>query len=119
MAKIIVERVEGSLVDRRSIYRVYIDGRHRGNVASCESRDFDVSLGTHTVKICIDSYSSAPIKVAVLDTIRLTCRPNIAHAFGMLSIIPSSSWISMREEVDYTAERSCIIPEESAIAAAA
>jgi hypothetical protein len=100
MASITVERSEGSLIDRRSLYRVMIDGVFRGTVASCGAVTFDVPVGTHTVKICIDSYCSAPIKVDVLGSIRLTCRPNIAHAFGMMSMIPVSGWISMREEFD-------------------
>jgi hypothetical protein len=98
MAQIIVERTEGSLADRLSSYRVYIDGKHRGDLASQETGVFDVEVGTRTLKLCIDSYWSPPIKVAVLAKTRVVCTPNIAHAFGMLSMLSTGSWISVREE---------------------
>jgi hypothetical protein len=100
MAHIIVERTEGSLADRLSQYRVYIDGKLRGTLASQETASFDVEMGTRSVKIGIDSYCSPPIKVAVLDSTRVTCTPNIAHALGMASMLSPKSWISVREEAD-------------------
>jgi len=98
MPKIIVERSEGSLADRLSTYRVFIDGKHRGDLTSRECAEYDVGFGTHAVKICIDSYCSPSIKLAVIGNTRLVCTPNIAHAFGMVSMISPSSWISIREE---------------------
>jgi hypothetical protein len=104
MPQIIVERIEGSLADRRSSYRIYIDGAHRGDLASKETGVYDVELGTRSVKIGIDSYCSPPIKVAVLGRTRLVCRPSIAHAFGMVSRVSPSSWITVQEEPDVAAD---------------
>jgi hypothetical protein len=98
MAHIIVERTQGSLADRVSQYRVYIDGTLRGTLASQETAEFDVEIGARSVKIGIDSYCSPPIKVAVLDRTRVICTPNIAHALGMASMLSPKSWIKVREE---------------------
>jgi hypothetical protein len=105
MAQIIVERTEGSLADRLSSYRVYIDGKFRGNIANKETGVYDVEFGTRTVKIGIDSYCSPPIKVAVTGKTRLTCTPNIAHALGMVSMISPGKWITVREEADLAQQR--------------
>lgn len=110
MAQIIIERTEGSLADRLSLYRVYIDGEHRGNLANKETATYEVEAGTRSVKIGIDSYCSPPIKVAVLARTRVTCTPNIAHAVGMASILSPSSWITVREEPETAPRQSAIYP---------
>ncbi len=112
MAHIIVERTEGSLADRLSQYRIYIDGKFRGTLASQETAEFDVEIGTRSVKIGIDSYCSPPIKVAVLARTKVTCTPNIAHALGMASMLSPNSWISVREEPDLVPH--CLPPAQIA-----
>ncbi len=101
MARIIVERTEGSLADRLIQYRVYIDGKLRGAVANMETAEFDVEMGTRSVKFGLDSYCSPPIKVAVLGSTRVTCWPNLAHALGMAAFLPPGAWITVREEPDF------------------
>jgi diguanylate cyclase (GGDEF)-like protein/PAS domain S-box-containing protein len=103
MAQIIVERAEGSLIDRLQAYKVIIDGQVRGTARHSEIWAFNVAAGTHTVSFGIGYYRSVPIRVAVAIRTRLVCRPTAAHAFGLLGLLSPGSWIATREEDDVAA----------------
>lgn len=105
MVRIIVERREGSLIDRYRPYSIIIDGRVRGVVQNRESWAFDVEAGTHTVSIRVGQYSSPPIKLVVEGSTRLVCHSGVAAAFGLLALTNPSDWISVREETEAMAAR--------------
>ncbi len=95
---IVIERGEGSLLDRFRRYKVFIDGEFRGNIRHQEKWAFMVPAGTHTVSFRIAWFSSPPIKVTVVKRTRLICRSSVAHAFGLFSLLQPGSWITVREE---------------------
>jgi PAS domain S-box-containing protein len=96
--QIIVEREEGSFLDRLRAYRVIIDGVYRGNVRQKEKWSFAVTAGTHTVILRMDYYSSPPVKLAVANRTRLVCRSSLAHALGLLAVMTPGAWIAVHED---------------------
>jgi EAL domain-containing protein (putative c-di-GMP-specific phosphodiesterase class I) len=100
MPQIIVERAEGSLIDRFRSYKVVIDGEFRGMIRPKECWSFAVDPGTHTVTFHIDYYRSPALRLVVFNRTRVVCRSSAAHAFGMLNYITTNSWITVIEEDD-------------------
>jgi hypothetical protein len=98
MPQIIVDREAGSLADRFRPYTVIIDGKVRGTIRHSERCAFAVPGGTHSVSFQAGDYYSPPLKVAVVNSTRLTCWSTMAHALGLMAWVPASSWISIREE---------------------
>jgi diguanylate cyclase (GGDEF)-like protein/PAS domain S-box-containing protein len=98
VSQIIVERAEGSLLDRFSAYRVIIDGVYRGSVRQKEKWSFTVSAGAHNVVLRTTYSSSPPVKVSVANRTRLMCRSSLAHALGLLAVVSPRPWISVHED---------------------
>lgn len=98
MAKIIVMRSEGSLIDRFRAYRVVIDGELRGEIKAKEEWSYTVAPGAHAISFGVGYYRSPPIKVVVENQTRLTCHSGVAHAFGLVPLVSPSSWITARED---------------------
>jgi EAL domain-containing protein (putative c-di-GMP-specific phosphodiesterase class I) len=116
MPHIIVERAEGSLIDRFRPYKVVIDGEFRGMIRPKECWSFAVDPGTRTVTFHIDHFRSPPLRVVVFNRTRLLCRSSAAHAFGMLNYLTSNAWITVIEEDDASSFEAPhpteIVPEE-------
>jgi diguanylate cyclase (GGDEF)-like protein/PAS domain S-box-containing protein len=93
-----IERGEGSVMDRLRSYKVMIDGQYRGSIRQKEKWSFDVAAGTHEVSFKVEPYRSQPMNVAVATRTRLVCESAAARAFGMLGVFSPGSWISVREE---------------------
>ena len=53
MAKIVLTRDHG-YADRIRKYRVFIDDKNVGKIASGETMEYDVSAGKHTIQVKID-----------------------------------------------------------------
>jgi diguanylate cyclase (GGDEF)-like protein/PAS domain S-box-containing protein len=102
MPQIVVERPEGSLVDRFRSYRVMIDGEYRGSIRQKEKWAYSVPAGTHTVVFRINYYCTPPLKIAVVNRTRVICRSGVAQAFGVVALFSPNSWLSIREEDDGT-----------------
>jgi len=100
MPQIIVERTEGSLIDRFRPYKVVVDGEFRGMIRPEECWSFSVDPGTHTVTFHIDYYRSPPLRLVVFNRTRVVCRSSAALAFGLPSLLTPSSWITVIEEDD-------------------
>lgn len=100
MPQIVVERPEGSLVDRFRSYRVMIDGEYRGSIRQKEKWAYSVPAGTHTIVFRINYYCTPPLKIAVVNRTRVICRSGVAQAFGAVALFSPSSWLSIREEDD-------------------
>lgn len=79
MAEIELKRPSGYRVDRRRAYRVLIDGRKVGKIASGESKAFDVQPGRHELQLKIDWGSSEKLQVDVGDDgqAAFVCGPRI------------------------------------------
>src|ERR1700733_6733660 len=56
MPRVVVERHEGSLIDRYRPYIIFIDGQERGAVRNCETWQCDVPAGSHTVTLHVGHY---------------------------------------------------------------
>jgi PAS domain S-box-containing protein/diguanylate cyclase (GGDEF)-like protein len=112
MPHIIIERTEASLFDRFRSYKVVINGEVRGSIKQNEKWAYVVPPGTHVVSFRIDHYRSAPLKVAVINRTRLVCRSSFWHAFGMLAMLGSNDWVTIREE-DETLELERVQPADA------
>jgi len=97
MAQIMIERGEGSVMDRLRPYKVVIDGQYRGSIRQKEKWSFDVAAGTHEVSFRVEPYRSQPVRVAVATRTRLVCESAAERAFGMLGVFSPGSWISVHE----------------------
>jgi len=111
MPKVVVERHEGSLIDRYRPYIIFIDGQERGAVRNCETWRCDVPSGSHTVTLHVGHYCSPPIKLFVAGDTRIICQSNVAAAFGLLGLTTPESWITIREESDTTAAATSPAPQ--------
>jgi EAL domain-containing protein (putative c-di-GMP-specific phosphodiesterase class I) len=112
MPRVVVERHEGSLIDRYRPYIIFIDGQERGAVRNCETWQYEVPAGSHTLTVHVGHYCSPPIKLFVAGDTRIICHSNVAAAFGLLGLTTPESWITVREESD-TAAATSPSPQEA------
>jgi hypothetical protein len=99
-ALIILSRVSGPRRDRRSQYKVRIDGQTVGRIAADEVKRFEVGPGPHTVELRVAWAGSPAISVDVAsgETIRLTCsaREDGYELQDLIkSIVVRSCWINL------------------------
>lgn len=66
MATIIISR-SNEYLNRMREYDVYLDGEKVGSIANGETKEFDVSPGTHTILTKIDWYSSPGLSLEIMD----------------------------------------------------
>jgi len=100
VAYVIVERAEGSLLDRLRAYTVLIDGEYRGKIKSKEKWSYSVPPGTHSICFKVGHYESPALKIMVEGRTHIFCRPGLTQALGLAGFIEPQSWISVREEDD-------------------
>ncbi len=101
MSAIEVERIGSGSSDSRYTYEVLIDGQRRGCVKCGETRIFDVPPGIHTVKLGLDLYNSAPVKVVVgQGKTSLVCRTRQKRRFPFFGNSEPSTRILVREEAE-------------------
>jgi hypothetical protein len=101
MSAIEIERVGSGSSESRYVYEVLIDGQVRGCVKCGETRIFDVPPGIHTVKLGLDLYNSAPVKVVVgQGKTSLVCRTRQKRRFPFFAAGEPSTRIYVREEAE-------------------
>jgi hypothetical protein len=94
MSTLVIARTSGSIGDSFRPYEVLVDGIRRGSISVNEKLLISVEPGIHTVKFCIDFYSSLPLMVHTSEgETSITCRSTTGRLFGLLSLFSPHTWV--------------------------